>query len=333
MDSIQQLLEPLTSDGDYCRPSLDSIKAQAQRRRRIRSAILLPSSIILLIGVFALIQRAPGGTTTSVAPGGATTSVTSDEHVPAAAPFVPPTIRDGDLEHAEVRLLDGSKLLVSYPVELGFAQLGFRSEGYFQWPVQERVDPTEVNPCCGRSLDVHRGTISDVSAGREPTEVYPGWDGSSVSFFEGDEPSATFLAFQFGSWVVTVWDYPEQGEYSYARMTTDQRAIVARSLRGYEDANGFLVVEPLAPLGSVDLFDGAAMFGDGELLVMFVDCTADITYGTGQLGVIEDEPSPENGYSVWLCAADGRLTVIVSGDEAFRAAVGAGLEVSVLPES
>lgn len=165
-------------------------------------------------------------------------------------PFVPRTYREGETVVMPVTFPDGSMAEVVYSRELDLASRGVRP---YTWALLETSYGS-----LGRDFRIDPGRLEDVWRG-DPIRDYEGADGVSVPFMRdvgGD--GMDYLAFGFGSWTVSVYDYPVGG----ARMTEEERSIWARSLTGHETEDGFLLLQARPPLrlaraGELSVTDGA----------------------------------------------------------------------------
>jgi hypothetical protein len=151
-------------------------------------------------------------------------------------PFVPRTYREGEKVVVPVTFPDGSTAEVVYPRALDLASRGVRP---YTWAL---LDTSYGS--VGRDFVIDPGRLEDVWRG-DPIREYEGADGTIVPLMRDEGGDGTdYLAFGFGSWTVSVYDYPGGG----ARLTEEERSLWARSLTGHETEDGFLVLDARPPL-------------------------------------------------------------------------------------
>jgi photosystem II stability/assembly factor-like uncharacterized protein len=138
---------------------------------------------------------------------------------------------------------DGETTTLRYPPEMKIAQLGFRGDLGVEYPATG-----------GKVVSITYATVAQVYGDAQPVKVYRGANGATVDYFHAaqavDPPNATKydeLAFQFGPWLVQVYDVQQPGDFEI-RMTDAQRATWARSLTGTLDSNGYLVLHAQEPI-------------------------------------------------------------------------------------
>ncbi|MDQ1481735.1 MAG: hypothetical protein QOI44_2596, partial [Actinomycetota bacterium] len=199
-----------------------------------------------------------------------------------------------------------------YPPEMKIAQLGYAGEIGVNW------DADTVPPrCCGKQVSITYQTIEDVYGDATPVHVYRGPNGEAVPYFHARQsltrvvPDYDFLVFQFGPWLVQVYDQSEttqaQGgaDATEARMTDAQRGIWARSLTGTVDANGYLLLHTAEPLSLGNAFQGA--FGDGERNQL--ELASHLYCGQKESDTsVRRRFENENGSGVAWCAGDLHLS-------------------------
>jgi hypothetical protein len=143
-------------------------------------------------------------------------------------------------------LLDGRRMELRYPRRLEFARLGLRVGTSVDWPV--RRDPLR---CCGRVIGAQFTTIAKVYRGAKPIKVYSGARGRRVPYYRASDAGQTvalnYLVFQFGPWMVEVYDVQRPGDFE-DRMTDTERARWARNFDGHVGRDGFLVLKARKPL-------------------------------------------------------------------------------------
>jgi hypothetical protein len=125
-----------------------------------------------------------------------------------------------------------------------------------------------------------------------------------------------YLAFQFSDWVVKVWDYPI-GDARGATLTDAQRQVLATHLTAHVTPDGFLVLDPQAPLANsvTDTPDARLDAQNNSIGIIFRSCT-----DAEQNGV----PTPQ-GYIATdgapgrvLCDPRVPLVVWLAGSPSFR---------------
>jgi hypothetical protein len=146
----------------------------------------------------------------------------------AEARFVPATHRDGERTVLPLTFPDGTRATITYPHELGIAELGVRPYGSAALR-RDSPDPERA------------GTV-----GRDFLILYDGGGETHV-------PNA--LRFEFGRWTVEVYDYVAG---TSAAMTRDERRSFRASLHGRVTADGFLVLKASPPLRLAEAGEHAA---------------------------------------------------------------------------
>jgi len=222
-------------------------------------------------------------------------------------PFVPRTYREGEKVVVPVTFPDGSTAEVVYARELDLASRGVRPN---TWAL---LDTSYGS--VGRDFRIDPGRLEEVWRG-DPIREYEGADGTVVPFLRA--AGMDYLAFGFGAWTVSVYDYPGGG----ARLTEEERSLWARSLTGYETEDGFLLLEAQPPL---------RLARAGEY-----PSPMELWFG-GPDGGVEIWPvqkcSPKQhfersaGYASW-CDTEARMYIGVQGDKKFvDAALAGGVRV------
>jgi hypothetical protein len=217
-------------------------------------------------------------------------------------PFVAQTYREGRNVVVPVTFPDGSTAEVVYAKELDLASRGVQP---YTWALLERGDRV-----VGRDFLILPGRVEEVWQG-ESIREYEGANGKVVPFLRAEGDEVDYLAFEFGSWTVSVYDYSGSG----ARMTDEERALWAGSLTGRETEDGFLVLEAKAPL---------RLARAGEY-----PSPMQLWFGGPASGVViwpVKRCSPKQrfersaGYASW-CDRDELVYIGVQGDKAFIDAV------------
>jgi hypothetical protein len=128
---------------------------------------------------------------------------------------------------------DGTTAELAYPPELDLASL--------------RVQPysSGYGPGFARDFLVYDEPIGEVIGNYEGAELLAEYDdghGGTVGFWRLP-PGRLYLAFQFGSWTVLVYDY--NGD---AAMSDEDRGLWATNFHGQDPEDGFLLLEADPPL-------------------------------------------------------------------------------------
>jgi hypothetical protein len=117
-------------------------------------------------------------------------------------------------------------------------------------------------------------SLRDVYGDTSPVKTYRGFDGRPVRYYRTPNgQTLNELVYQFGPWLVQVFDYTDVNQSQFADAMTDhERAVFARSLEGHVDANGYLVLRARSPLR--DLVSTDDLLGDGEPQTLDVELFA-----------------------------------------------------------
>jgi hypothetical protein len=176
-------------------------------------------------------------------------------------PFTPRTYFEGGRVVMPVRFPDGTTAEVTYSPGLDLAGMGARpySSGGGRLPA--------------RDFSIFRGRLDQVLAALGPAQKL-GWygdgRGGTVGFWHlSPDAEANELAFEFGSWTVLVYDYTLGS--AGPPMAEEERALWARSLRGRETSDGFLVLKARPPLRLASAGDHAGpelVFGNRDRMVL-----------------------------------------------------------------
>ena len=225
------------------------LRAKARRNRTIVSALALLLVVGVVTGIVA--TRPDSGPSIQVTNPSSTTTVPAPSSS-VGARFVPPTTTKNGITTLPVTFPDGETTTLRYPPAMKIAQLGFRGDIGVEYPVTNGA-----LHCCGKVVSITYQTIADVYGDATPVHVYRGANGESVPYFHASQSrnpiNATkqdYLAFQFGPWLVQVYDVQHSGDFEQ-RMTETQRETWARKLTGTLDPNGYLVLHTQGPL-SID---------------------------------------------------------------------------------
>ncbi len=202
---------------------------EARRRQRRRRLLIL---LVILVVTAAAVVTLHGGSN-----GGHTAP--RHEASPVGE-FQPPWHLEGDNLVVRVTFLTGGHAEVVLPQgSLDAHELSFVPGGAIAWTGRHEL---------GRTVTISRGTIAAEFPDQEPIAEYHDATGGPVPFYKGhDRMEVNYLVFQFGDWVVKVWDYP-RGDPRGPAMTERQRRFWAAHLAGHVTSKGFLVLDPKAPL-------------------------------------------------------------------------------------
>jgi hypothetical protein len=163
------------------------------------------------------------------------------------ARFVPQTHREGERVVLPLTFTDGTTAELVYPPSLELAERGVRpyGSGYLDGasatPSRSNVVGRDFRIFFGELLDV----LDAVGGGRTPRLLarYAGVGGRTIGFWDvGDD--VNYLAFQFGRWVVLVYDY----RAGAAAMSDAERSAWAASFSGKASGDGFLLLSAIPPL-------------------------------------------------------------------------------------
>jgi hypothetical protein len=277
--------------------------AEMWARRRRRGLVLGSTAVVVLVAGVVATVAALGG----LAGGGEEVSVPADT-VPVEGGgvlFGPPRVEGADAVEFPITLLDGTSLTLTLPKSLADDVKGLVPGGAASW---------QLDPCCARSLEVIYGSVDDLYGERQPDVEYEDADGNPVGFFT-EEDDVDNLVFQYGSWVVRAWDGDEAGQ----RFSDENREMFASLMRGHEALDGFLVLNPAAPMsiGPTDSPDATLTTGTGEgLLGVFKwrDCVSEGPSGDPDVVTSADHlvTFAESSGMTSICFPDSSLYLWVS---------------------
>lgn len=179
----------------------------------------------------------PPSTTPTTAPAPTEPDTTQGDRTTAFHPDV--RVSDG-IATVRVTFTDGTSADISWPEDFHFASDGLLPEAVAFVPTAGGPD--------ARNLVIHHGPferIVETYGDGSLLDEYPGAGGSTVQFWRFPSWEWDYLVYEFGSWVVMVYDYRVLAD---ARMTEEERSMWARNLRGIETESGFLTLDANAPL-------------------------------------------------------------------------------------
>lgn len=183
---------------------------------------------LLIVALFLVAACARGRPLASTSP------TPLEEDVSSVDRFLPPTYEEDGKIVMPVTFPDGTTAEILYPPDLDLAGTNIH-------PYTSAVAPAGVS----RDFVIDYGQVDEVLRHWGEVELldeYPDGQGGSVGFWR--TPDSDYLAFQFGSWTVLVYDYQEAD----ARMSKEQRSLWATHLHGREVAGGWLILEADPPL-------------------------------------------------------------------------------------
>jgi hypothetical protein len=144
------------------------------------------------------------------------------------------TYQEGNSVVMPVTFPDGTTAELVYAPELDLA--AFRVQPY----------SSGYGPGFARDFLVYDRPLAVVIGAYDNAELlaeYEDGRGGIVGFWRLP-PDGVYLAFEFGSWTVLVYDYGEEG----AQMSDEDRSLWATNFRGRVAEDGFLLLEAIPPL-------------------------------------------------------------------------------------
>lgn len=224
----------------------------------------------------------------------------SDESV-----FEPPTTSVDGAVVFQMTFLDGSQFWLMLPESIASDIAGFVPGGAVGWD--------DAGNCCGRSLEIQRGSIEDFYGDRQPDVVYEDAAGRPVNFYENPD-GLDYLVFEVEGWVIEAWDDgPGVGE----QFSEEQRSRFASLFDGHVNEEGFLVLTPADPMTvrPTDSPDGTLTTEDREAQVGVIKervcggpplsvTSRGYLYQTGQESGLTTLCSPEDSSVIWINRTD-----------------------------
>jgi hypothetical protein len=245
------------------------LRSKSRRNRTMLSGLAAVVVVAVVAGIVA--TRPDSGRKLTVTTPSSTTAPTPASSIDGR--FIPPTTADNGIVTLPVTLPDGESFTLRYPQAMQIAQLGLGgSTASVNWEAQTTIPFL----CCSKEVSITYQTIEDAYGDATPVHVYRGPNGEAVPYFHAIQSlrhnrtlnKYDILVFQFGPWLVQVYDqtaftYAQGGkDATEARMTEAQRETWARSLTGTVDDNGYLLLHAAEPLSIGNMFQGA--FGTGD---------------------------------------------------------------------
>ncbi len=302
--------EPGSHHRDAVEARAREISSKTRRNRTLLSGVAVVVVIAAVAGIVTtrpdhhqLIVTDPSSTTAA-----ATTVPTTQPTTPRSSidgRFIPPTTTENGRVVLPVTFPDGEHITLRYPHEMRVAQLGLAGAVGANWPV------VNGSPnCCSRYVGITYQTIADVYGDATPVHVYRGPNGEPVPYFHSSQalkpvrPQADSLVFQFGRWLVQVYDLPKTGQFEL-RMTDAQRETWARGLTGTVDDHGYLLLHAAAPLSIANTFSGSFGATPGNAL----ELAAHIACGRPESATsVRSRFNDPSGTGVAWCAGDLHLS-------------------------
>lgn len=220
---------------------------------------------------------------------------------------MPPTQTNGDRTVVPVVFPDGTRASLSFSANLDLTSHGLAPYSSGQIPGFDR------------DFFIQHGRVDDVANEHtwELLDTYEDSAGEEVGFYRIPGDEVDYLAFQFGSWQVLVYDYRLVA--SGPRMTDEDRAVWVENFHGTVTDEGFLVLEATPPLTLAQEGDHAgpqlSLHGsDGGLTLYLANCQS------------TNDPERTGDYVNWCHAASG-IRIMASGPSDFLDRVVSDLEI------
>lgn len=223
-----------------------AVRARRWRRGGVRAAA---ASIVAGLAIVAVLnatdtdraaEDASPPVTLVPSPGPSPTPTGTQPWLPNGVPV--PVVEDGAIHHVSVTLPDGRSFELSAPAAAGLDQLTAYPDGAGAVPGQS-----------GRDFVFLPGGLSAFESMGNLERELRRTDDATVTLWTVDEADGgplRYLVFEFGDWVLGVWDGA-----GGATMTDDELQTWADNLHGTTTADGFLVLRATGPL---DLSETAA---------------------------------------------------------------------------
>lgn len=263
--------------------------------------------------------RAESTTSTTATVNSTTTlSTTTTTGIDLATRFVPEVLIEGYTASLVVTFPDGSSADLSWPVDLDLLSGGVTPYAWAQVPHRQ-----------ARDFFIRRGHAEEVVGvfgSPRLMEEYEDPSGGEVGLWRPEGWSdVDFLAFEFDSWVVLVYDY-RTGETGGDPMADDDRQVWVSSLHGRETEDGFLVLSADEPLRIA----GAGAYPSPMSLTLWSEeGEMDLVPEVCVPGFISPTDVIDDGdeFSHW-CDASGLLSLRIVGPHTFAQRVHDHLRVS-----
>jgi len=247
-----------------------------------------------------------------------TQGTTTTTGINLATRFVPEVLIEGSTASLVVTFPDGSRAELSWPVDLDLLSGGVTPSAWALVPHRQ-----------ARDFFIRRGHAEEVvGVFGSPSliEEYQDQSGGKVGLWRPEGWSdVDFLAFEFDSWVVLVYDY-RSGEYGGDPMADEDRQVWVSSLHGRETEDGFLVLSADEPLHIA----GAGAYPSPMSLTLWSEeGEMDLVPEVCEAGFISPTDVINDGddFSHW-CDASGLLSIRIGGPPTFAQRVHDHLRVS-----
>jgi hypothetical protein len=280
--------------------------ARRSRNKRLRRAAAGAVAVaIVVVAAPTVLSAGPDGPPAPVA----AKRSPSDTAVDGNAVRMP-GLRSGDLIRFPLTFIDGSAAELTVPAGAGLDTMPVRPYGGARLPGV--ADRDFIVPAGGLAWFARQGTRS-----RELART----SGKTVSLWSIAKPDGgptSYLVYEFGQWVVGVWDGAGGAHLSEA-----ERQLWADNLDGRVTPDRLLVLQAKAPLELLGAESGAPptlTWGDTAgtgLTVRLAPCAAPVDDASG---------SGADRYRV-LCRPEWGAHVEISGTGAYVDAVGAAVSV------
>lgn len=206
--------------------------------------------LVLVVAIpVALLRNADG------VPGETPEATSSTTTGPASESplFAPPSTPVDGAVVFSLTFLDGSSFSLMLPESTASEIAGFVPAGAVGW---------DNGVCCGRSLEIQRGSTDDFYPDREPDAVYEDAAGRPVNFYENPD-GLDYLVFEIDGWVIEAWD---DGTGPGEQFSEEDRIRFASLFDGHVTEEGFLVLTPADPMEvrPTDIPDGTLIADDGR---------------------------------------------------------------------
>jgi hypothetical protein len=304
-------------------PVVDDLIRRGHRRRVIRRGVAVVACAAVVVGAVVLTASDPERVRVTAPADGASEETPTGS---VGTRFVPPTVVRGATAIVPMTLPDGSRYEMLTPTSTGIAQMGFVAQAAVEWPLSP--DPLR---CCSRVVSIEYTTIAREYGDASPIATFRGVDGKPVPYYrvqqrrgyENSPTSVHYLVFQFGPWMVEVPDH-DMGDFE-DQMTEAALEQWSRSLDGFVDGDGYLVLTPRPPLTVAHLVSVA--FGGRTPGSDWLEITGNVCGDEpGAATPVYFDVAEAEAAATW-CDAGTALRIRVEGSAAFVDATAAGFSI------